>query len=226
MEHSHSGHRERLRHRFETQGLDSFEPHEVLELLLCYSIPRRDTNSLAHALIDEFGSLDRVLDADIADLMTVEGVGYNTAVLLRLSRELIQYYIRSRNDVKANIDSCEQMGEYMCARIGMLDHEVFAVTGFDSQRREVAFEILSEGYVSQAEVRFRKIAEFALKKKAEMIVIAHNHVHGGPMPSQADRDTTREICRCMSKIGVKVIDHIITAGDQYYSFAMNNILPI
>ncbi len=221
----HGGHRDRLRHRFEAEGLASFEPHEVRELLLYYSIPQRDTNPLAHELIAKFGSLDRVLDAEIPALTEVEGVGYNTAVLIRLARELFQYYAKSRYDGHIFIDNCEHMGEYMCSRIGMLDREVFAAAAFDAARREIAFDILSEGFVSQTEVQLRKIAEFAILKKADMIVIAHNHVSGGPMPSQADRDATREICDCMGRIGVKVIDHIVTAGDRYFSFAMNDIMP-
>ncbi len=223
---SHGGHRDRLRRRFEAEGLMNFEPHEVLELLLYYSIPQKDTNPLAHRLIDAFGSLDRVLDADIAALTGVDGVGYNTAVLLRLNRELFQYYARSRYDSKKRIDNCEHMGEYMCSRIGMLDREVFAAAAFDAKQREIGFDILTEGTVSQTEVQLRRIAEFAILKKAEMLVIAHNHVRGDPTPSQADRDATREICRSLSKLGIIVVDHIITAGENYFSFAMNDIMPI
>ena len=223
---SHGGHRDRLRRRFETEGLMNFEPHEVLELLLYYSIPRKDTNPLAHRLIETFGSLDRVLEADIAALTSVEGIGYNTAVLLRLNLELFQYYSRCRYDNRKRIDNCERMGEYMCSRIGMRNREVFAAAAFDAKQREIAFEILSDGTVSQTEVQLRRIAEFAILKKAELLVIAHNHVRGDPTPSQADRDTTREICRSMAKLGIIVADHIITAGENYFSFAMNDIMPI
>ena len=224
--HSHGGHRQRLRRRFENEGLSSFEAHEVLELLLYYSIPQKDTNPLAHKIIENFGGFDRALDADIHSLMEVDGVGYNTAVLIKLVREIFQYYSRSRFENGAPVEDCDAVGKSFCARIGMMDREVFAAAAYDAEMREIAFEVLSDGYVSQTEVRIRSIVEFALQKKAQVVILAHNHVYGAITPSQADRDTTREICRVMSRIGVSVADHIIVSGEDFYSFAKNNIMPM
>ncbi|MGN1098577.1 MAG: RadC family protein [Clostridia bacterium] len=225
-ENPHAGHRGRVRLRFENEGLRDFEPHQVLELLLFYSIPKRDTNEIAHRLLDKFGSLDRVFDAELSSLMQVKGVGYNTAVLLKLMPELAQYYAKSRFTKEVRIENSEQMGEYMCSRIGLAECEVFAAAAFDSGRNEIAFEIISEGILSQTEVQLRRLTEFAIHKKAEIIVVAHNHVASDPTPSQADRENTRKICKSLYPLGIKVADHIIVSGDRYYSFAMNNIMPM
>ncbi len=222
----HSGHRGRIRLRFETEGLASFAPHEVLEFLLFYVISYRDTNELAHRLLDKFGRLDRVLDADISSLTEVDGIGYNAAVFLKLIPQAAQYYVRERFQEDVRIENSEQMGKYMCSRIGFYANEVFAVSAFDSRRRETAFEILDKGIVSQTTVHMRRLAEFAIAHRAEMLVIAHNHVTGEPIPSQADRETTKRICVGLRQIGITVSDHIIVSGEKYYSFSENGIMPI
>ncbi len=222
----HSGHRARLRERFEREGLEGFKPHEALELLLFYAVPRRNTNDLAHALLERFGSIDRVFDAGTEALCSVPGIGYNTAVFLRLMRPMAQYYLNARFGERKALDSTEAVGLYMCSKIGLMDKEVFAAAAFDAGRRERAFEIISEGFITQATVSLRSLAEFAIRAKAETVVIAHNHVYGGVKPSQANRDATRRICTRLLEIGVKVSDHIIVSGDDYFSFAENGIMPI
>lgn len=222
----HSGHRERMRRRLEVEGLDSFEPHQVLEVLLFHTIPKRDTNEIAHRLLEKFGTIDRVFDAELSSLMEVSGVGYNTAVFLRLMSEVARYYARERFNKCVHIENSEQMGEYMCSRIGMTAREVFAAAAFDARRNEIAFEIISEGFVSQTTVQLRRLAEFAILHNAELIVISHNHVSGDPIPSQADREATRKVCEGMGTIGVTVADHIIVSGEKYYSFSANGILPV
>lgn len=224
-ENIHRGHRIRLRRRFDTEGLKSFEPHEVLELLLFYAIPKRDTNATAHLLLQKFGRLDKVFDASIDELISVEGIGYNTAVLLKLIPEIAQYYAQERFQDTIHIENSNEMGKYMCSRIGFLPKEVLAAAVLDSRRREIAFKIMDEGIVSQTAVNIRALAEFAIAHQAETMVIAHNHVSGDPVPSQSDRDTTRMICKALFGIGVIVSDHIIVAGEKYYSFAENGILP-
>lgn len=225
-ERPHDGHRERLKARFEKEGLMGFEPHEVLELLLFYAMPRRDTNPIAHELLKRFGSLDKVLDADVEELMEVGGVGRHAASLISMMPRLFQYYARCRFSETPKMEDCESMGRYFCAQIGLMENEVFAAAAFDAANRWIAFEIISEGFVSQTEIRLRALVEFAVRKKASMIVVAHNHVNGPLCPSQADRDATRLICRSLGQIGVKVADHIIVSGDGYFSFAMNDIMPI
>lgn len=225
-ENIHDGHRQRVKERFLSEGLEGFAPHEVLELLLFYAVPKRDTNETAHLLLEKFGTLDRVFDAELESLTEVCGIGKNTAVLLKLMPEIAQYYLKERYNKSVKIENTEQMGEYMCSRMGMAGRELFAAAAFDADKNEIAYQVLGEGTISRSEVRIRSLAEFAIKQRADLIVIAHNHVAGAPLPSQADRDTTRKICRALAEIGIKVADHIIVAGDSYYSFAANGIMPV
>lgn len=225
----HDGHRDRIRQRFEKEGLSAFTPHQVLEFLLFHSIPRRDTNEIAHLLIKEFGSLDRVMDAPLTELMKVDGIGYNSAILLKLVPQLAQYYNKIRydhKDHKVYIKNSDDMGEYFCAQIGLYANERFAVAALDSQRCIIDFKVFEEGMVTKTTVRMYQLAEFAINSRAASIIISHNHVSGNVNPSQADRDTTREVCKALSQIGVPVMDHIIVAGSNYYSFSANGILPI
>lgn len=222
----HSGHRNRVRLRFETEGLDAFEPHQVLELILFYAVPQRDTNETAHLLLEKFGSIDKVFDAELSSLMAVSGVGYNAAILLKLMPEVARYYAKERFNKSVHIENSEQMGEYMCSRIGIMAKEVFAAAAFDARRNELAFEIISEGFVAQTTVQTRRLAEFAFEHKAEMLVIAHNHVSGDTTPSHADRETTRKVCASLKNVGVIIADHIVVSGEKYYSFSANGILPV
>ncbi len=222
----HAGHRQRVRERFLAEKLRNFAPHEVLELLLFYAVPKRDTNETAHLLLDKFGSIDRVFDASLPDLLDVKGVGENMAVLLKLMPEISQYYIKERYGKNVHIENIEQMGKYMCSRIGMAGWEIFAAAAFDADKNEIAFSVISEGSVSRTDVNLRSLTEFAISTRAEMVVIAHNHVTGKPFPSQADRDATRKICRTLAEIGIKIVDHIIVSGDSFFSFADNGIMPV
>lgn len=226
MENPHKGHRDRVRRRFETEGLADFEPHQVLELLLFYAVPQKDTNEMAHDLLDKFGSLDKVFDAEIPSLMEVKGIGYNAAVLLKLMSQLSQYYTKVRFDEKDRMKTAEHMAEFLCSKIGLLGEEVFAAAALDARRKKIAFRILSKGFVSQTTVQLRALVDFAVEVKADQIVIAHNHVSGDTTPSQADRDATKLICSRLYDIGIKITDHIIVSGKDYFSFAENCIMPV
>ena len=107
----HDGHRGKMRQRFLKSGLEAFADHEALELLLYYAIPRRDTNPIAHALMDRYGSLPAVLSAPVEDLKKVEGIGENAAVLLKLVPQLQQ---KARlTEAERVLNSSEKAGEFL-----------------------------------------------------------------------------------------------------------------
>ena len=110
----HEGHRDRLRERFEKEGLLHFQDHEVLELMLFYAIPRKDTNPIAHRLLDAFGSLTGVLEAQISDLEKVEGIGHNTAVYIKLNVEIMKKYRTDKLKRSVRIVTMKDAGEYAC----------------------------------------------------------------------------------------------------------------
>ena len=220
----HEGHRKRLKMRFLKEGLDSFEPHQVLELLLFYSIPRKDTNELAHKLLERYGSLSGVFDADIKDIVKVPGIGENTAFLLNLIPHLARRYHNDKWGPKPELNSSTKAGNYAISLFAGRNYEAFFIICLDSQNRVNYSELVHEGTINEAPVYPRLLVEAAIRHKANSVILAHNHPGGTLTPSRADIEATKTICTALESISIKVIDHIIVCGDKYYSFAENGRL--
>ena len=220
----HKGHRQRVKNRVLREGVDSFEDHQILELLLFYCIPMKDTNELAHLLIDRFGSLAGVLDARPEDLCAVTGITENSGILLNLIPSLARRYHQEKLKEKTILDSTTKAGEYARALFTGRLYEVFYVICMDSQNRVNHTALLHEGTINEAPVYPRLIVETALRHQATSIILAHNHPGGSHQPSQADVEVTRKIRTATEAIAITVADHIIVAGDGYFSFAENRLL--
>ena len=220
----HKGHRQRVKNRVLREGVDSFEDHQILELLLFYCIPMKDTNELAHQLIDRFGSLAGVLDARPEDLCAVSGITENSGILLNLIPSLARRYHQEKLKEKTILDSTTKAGEYAKALFTGRLYEVFYVICMDSQNRVNHTALLHEGTINEAPVYPRLIVETALRHQATSIILAHNHPGGSHQPSQADVEVTRKIRTATEAIAITVADHIIVAGDGYFSFAENRLL--
>ena len=220
----HKGHRQRVKNRVLREGVDSFEDHQILELLLFYCIPMKDTNELAHLLIDRFGSLAGVLDARPEDLCAVSGITENSGILLNLIPSLARRYHQEKLKEKTILDSTTKAGEYAKALFTGRLYEVFYVICMDSQNRVNHTALLHEGTINEAPVYPRLIVETALRHQATSIILAHNHPGGSHQPSQADVEVTRKIRTATEAIAITVADHIIVAGDGYFSFAENRLL--
>jgi DNA repair protein radc len=220
----HDGHRQRMIQRFLHEGLDGFEEHQILEMLLFYSIPRRDTNETAHRLIDAFGSLSGVMDAPYQELLNVSGVGENTAAMLKLLPALTRVYQSAAvRDIRVN--SSAAAGEYLLPRfIGRRDEAVFLVC-LDAKGQVLSCNLLHEGSVNSAEVNIRKIMSNVLKYNASNVILAHNHPGGVALPSDEDLATTRRIRDALAPMEVTLVDHIIVAGGEYVSLADSGFLP-
>ena len=214
----HDGHRARLTARFLEEGLDGFEQHNILELLLFYSVPRRDTNELAHALLDAFGSLSGVLDAPVSELETVPGVGARTAALLHLMPQLARAYLADgARDVC--LDSTEKAGRYLLPRfVGRNEETVFLVC-VDGKCRAISTSLLFRGSINAAEVNLRSIVVTALRHNAAGVILAHNHPGGVALPSPEDLSTTARIRDALEPVGVRLMDHIIVADNDFVSLA-------
>lgn len=220
----HQGHRQRLKARVLSEGIDNFEDHQILELLLFYAIPMKDTNALAHRLIGHYGSLAGVFDANPRDLSALVGVTENTALLLSLIPALARRYQQGKLAPKAVLGSTTAAGEYAVSLFTGRLNEVFYVICLDSQNKVNQATLLHEGTINEAPVYPRLIVETALRHQAASIILAHNHPGGSQRPSQADLDVTRRIRQATEAIAIPVVDHIIVAGDGYYSFAENRVL--
>ena len=220
----HDGHREKLRRRFLDGGLDTFADHEALELLLFYAIPRRDTNELAHRLMEHYGTLDAVLTAPLEELMQISGIGENAAALIRLVPRLAQKARLSAAAREIVLSDAERMGEYLLERFRGEKNEVIYQLCLDRKGKLIVCRRLNEGGVDSSELNIRRLVENALLSSASMVVLAHNHPSGIALPSPEDYVTTDRVEEALRVVGVQLVDHIIVADDDYVSMAASGIL--
>jgi DNA repair protein RadC len=206
------------------QGLDVFDDHNVLELLLFFSIPRIDTNLLAHELLNSFGSLEKVFEAPVEALARVRGIGDNSIALLKLIPEAGRRYMIDKNRFGEVLDSAEKAGEYLAARYLYERDEVVYVVCLDARCRVICCRELFRGAVNSAEISIRKIAELALAKNASSLIISHNHTGGVALPSAEDEQTTARLKAALSAMGITLADHIIVANGDFVSMAESGLL--
>lgn len=215
----HDGHRDRMKKRLIEQGLDVFDDHQVLELLLFYALPRVDTNPLAHALLDHFGSLQAVFEAPVEELRKVNGIGENSLALLKLIPAVSRRYTIDANKFGHILDSSEKAGKFLSARFMYERDEVVLVICLDAKCKVICCRELFRGVANTAEISIRKIAELALAKNATSIIISHNHTSGIALPSAEDEITTKRLHSVLSSMGITLADHIIVADSDFISMA-------
>ncbi len=219
MKNIHEGHRKRMKERFMKSGLDDFAPHNVLEFLLFYSIPRGDTNPIAHRLIDAFGSLSGVFDATPEELMKVSGVGESTAILISMIPQMARKYLEDKADTVNVVGGCGDIGAYLLPKFVGRTNEALMMVSIDNKNKVISCSVVAEGTVDSAKVSRRKVMEEAMKVKATRVILAHNHPRGVAVPSAEDVAMTREIGRLFAQVGIELVDHIIIADDDYVSMA-------
>lgn len=217
----HDGHRERLKERFRTEGLDGFTEVQVLELLLFYSVPRKDTNEIAHALLEKFETLAQVLDANPADLEKVPGMGSNSALFLKLLSAAGRRYQISRTESASILRTVEQCGAYLQPRFFGRKHEAVFLLCMDAKCKVLACKQVGEGSVNSAGVPIRRIVETALSANATMVVLAHNHPSGLALPSADDIQTTKRLAVALDTVEITLIDHLVFSDDDYVSMAQS-----
>jgi len=213
----HDGHRKRKLEQFRRCGEEAFADHELLEVLLYYAVPRRDTNPLAHALIDRFGSLQAVLAASAEELETVPGVGPSTATLITLAPALYRKALVSAASGEVILDTRERIGEFFLKLLAAESKEVLYQLCLDAKGRKLNLYKISEGDVGSVSLNLREIVENALHSKATMVVMAHNHPSGVAFPSADDEAATSRMLTTLEEVGVHLADHIIVADNDYIS---------
>ena len=217
--HLHAGHRERMRQRLLQAGADTFETHELLEMLLYYTDPRKNTNEQAHRLLNEYGSLAVLMEADPADLMYRMKLNEQTAVFFPLVRELLRRYDAEKWKKRTLIDSSDLAGAYAIYLLGQEKRECFYLLALDAQSRLIGSVRVSEGSLNEAHVYTRTLVESALKYNAKSIILTHNHPGGSLIPTASDIETTVQVIKIMNMLDIFVADHIIVGGNQYLSMA-------
>lgn len=218
----HGGHRQRLKNRFLEEGLDHFDDHQVLELLLFYCIPRQDTNPIAHALLEHFGSLSQVMEASPSELKKVAGMGEVSATFLSLLNAFNRYYYVNRTSSVTILNTLEQCGQYLMPFFRGRRNETVYLLCLDAKCKVLCCKEVGEGSVNSAAVPIRRVVEMALGANATSVVLAHNHPSGLAVPSDEDQLTTRQLAIALSSVDITLVDHMIMADDEFVSLRQSN----
>lgn len=225
------GHRERVRKKFLENGFNGLEDYEILELLLFYVIPRKDTKAIAKELIKKFKNLANVLKADTLELKTIDGLGDVAITFLKMMGALPEKIYKDElknqkliKDDKNKITDKEALLKFLRNKIGYEDVEKFYVIYLSSSNEVIAFEESSSGTLDRSSIYPREIYKRVIMENAKSIIIAHNHPSGNTCPSKCDIDITNEIAKGLKNFGALLLEHIIITRDSYFSFLEEGLI--
>ncbi len=213
----HKDHRARMRKKFRDHGFDGFADHEILEMLLYYSVPRINTNPLAHRILDKYKTLANVFDAPAEELMKEFKISEVSATLLSMVPKLSKVYETSKWDKKECLPDAESLGSYAASLFKDKLNEEFALICMDANRCVNWGGIIIKGTIDRTEAYPRIVVNEALKHNAINVAFAHNHPGGTLAPSVADKEATDVLVKVLKGIGINVLDHIIVSGNGYFS---------
>lgn len=221
----HKGHRQRMHERVQQYGFASLAEHEKLEYLLYFTNGQKDTNGIAHALIERFGSFSGVLEAAPEELCKVEGVGPVSARLLHLLPQVSLCYEQSRISKKRRLGSYEEFGEYFLAAFSRSSAEHAMLLSIDTRKQIRASAWIQAGTRTKVDLTIKDIVAAALRGGTESVVLCHNHPNGMAFPSQEDMQATGDIVRALGVVGIQMLDHYIVTDTEYFSMREENRLP-
>ncbi|MEG2038148.1 MAG: JAB domain-containing protein [Oscillospiraceae bacterium] len=218
MKDIHKGHRQKMKTRFLKTELDDFELHNVLELLLFYSIPQGDTNETAHLLMDTFGSFADVLDAPYEELIKVKGVGEHTASLLKLIPSVSRVYLDDKNSSGNVLNNHKEAGEYLVNKFIGRSYECIYMVCLDGKGKILFSDVISKsGTVNSCILSTRMVVEIAIRCNAVAVVLAHNHPTGFATPSADDISSTKTLKEQLEQLDIILLDHFIISTKEHIS---------
>ena len=220
------GHRQRLKQRFLVDNGKSMPDYELLELLLMAFIPRKDVKPIAKKLLQRFGSLAGIQDADAEDLMSIEGIKENTVTNLKIVKAInVRSTWRTLESGETPIlNSQDRLEDYCRSAMGHLDVEECRIFFLNNKLSIIGEEILQRGTINHVTIHPREFIKLVLNKKAEAIILAHNHPSGDTTPSHADIEMTRLLKEALETIDVRLLDHVIISKNQVYSFNRHHVI--
>jgi DNA repair protein RadC len=217
--HKGEGHRQRLRERFLSAGLDGFQDYEVIELLLTLGTPRKDCKDMAKAALSRFKTLQGVMEASSHELCEVDGIGPKNSFGLQLIKAVSDRYLEKKLINKSPVNNSKELFDYLNHNIRDKTREHFKIIFLDSKNRVISTETHSKGTLTASSVYPREVVDSALRHKAAALIFAHNHPSGDPKPSPEDVAITRQLVFSGKVMGITVHEHIIIGDNCYYSFA-------
>ncbi|MBO5715797.1 MAG: RadC family protein [Clostridia bacterium] len=212
---SHTEHRKRVRERYLNSCAKGFSEHELLEMLLFYSIPRANTNEMAHALIERFGSINGVMEASIDELKLVRGIGDKSAILINLTMMLAKEYAETRFKESRRIVTIEDLVDYANIHTFGALNELVCGVFMDDNLNVISTNVIASGTINETRPMLRTVMELCVLKRATALAIFHNHPNGGVEPSTEDIDFTILLERELKIIGVTLTEHVIVDGKDY-----------
>ena len=215
-ENIHSGHRKKVRNRYYECGFNGMADHNILEFLLFFGIQRKDTNPIAHRLISRFGSVSRVFEAKIEDLLKVEGMTENAACLITMILPLYKRYVEDLQSRKPDMTTKDELADYLRSKFSKQVEQVYIVC-FDAKHSFITSRLIGEGDISSSAFDIRKLVSTVLETNAAMVVLAHNHPYGVHLPSAQDVEVTKSIFETLRNIKVSLADHLIITDSGYSS---------
>ena len=225
------GHRERIKEKFLKNGIDGFAEYEILELLLTYCIPRKDTKPIAKELLNKFKSLDNVFKADFDKLSAIDGLGKNSIVFLKLIGDLPSIIYKDELKNKKLVDketlkisNKDILLKYLRNKIAYEEIEKFYVLYLSSSNEVIEFEENSVGTLDRSSVYPREIYKKIINLNAKSIILAHNHPSDNITPSKCDIELTNEIAKGLKNFGALLIEHIIITKNSYFSFLEEGLI--
>jgi len=230
-EKDNQGHRERIREKFLNNGIDGFAEYEILELLLTYCIPRKDTKPIAKELLNKFKSLDNVFKASFDKLSAIDGLGKNTIAFLKLMGDLPSIIYKDELKNKKLVDketlkilNKDILLKYLRNKIGYEEIEKFYVLYLSSSNEVIEFEENSVGTLDRSSVYPREIYKKIINLNAKSVILAHNHPSDNITPSKCDIELTNEIAKGLKNFGALLIEHIIITKNSYFSFLEEGLI--
>ncbi|MBR5923673.1 MAG: RadC family protein [Clostridia bacterium] len=218
----HDGHRERLRNEIMNHGIDeNTPPHKILEFLLFYCIARKDTNPIAHALIDRFGSLFGVLEAPVEEIAQINGMNVRSAMLIKSILPIARVALNNKTKELPTFGGIDEIGEYAVSRYIGIEVERAGIISLDGKGKLLGFDFLSNGDISSVGLSVRDVVNILIKHNAVAAVLIHNHPSGIALPSSNDREITENLANALGAVGIYLVDHIIVGFGDFVSMAQS-----
>ncbi len=218
------GHRSRVRKKFLQSLGEELHDYELLEILLFAASPRQDTKPLAKKLIEKFGDISAVVNAEVLALKEIEGVGEAAITQIKIISRIIQRVLKNSAKIKPVLNNWQAVLDYASASLKNLNHEVFRVLFLDKKHQLIEDELLGIGENDHVFVSAKTIAKKALILHAASVILLHNHPAGEAKASASDIKTTKEISTVLKNLDIKILDHLIVAKEGCFSFAAEGLL--
>ena len=207
-----------LQAKFTTAGLQGFSDGETIELILGLTVPRVESHKLAKECIRQFKDLRGFLIAPYEELESI-GISRRCILCVKLLHDLPSEILKKQIVEQPFYKSSREVFDYLYYSMRDLKKEVFKALYLDSRNQIIDVVDLFEGTLESIPIRPREIIENALKHATAAVIFVHNHPSGDPAPSKSDRQLTRDMVYCGNILQIRVLDHIIIGGNNYFSFA-------